>query len=313
MNVFDVLYTGKRRITEENVSAVLAWMLDPRGSHGWGAEFLRRLLDSWPEKKTFKEWKRKLPVGPGYGTESTATADVRLEYPVTPDGGDHFRFIDVLVSLSTGDGGAVTIILENKIRSGSVGQHQLLEEYAGLVADLEQSGSKSGIALLYVVPAMSPRVDAEIKELPQELPKHVLTWSGEEHSMESILRSLLQDDADVKIGPLSTEVVALLKSFLMHVARGFSREPIGTERRASEYFTDYVAGIDGLAELADRRSDVFVGFEGGIDALRKRADENREELERRPFKWSEDDSSGNKRRKNWIPIGQVIQALGLSE
>ena len=44
------------------------------------------------------------------------------------------------MSLSTADGSAVTLILENKIRLGSVGQHQLLEEYSGLVADLEQSG-----------------------------------------------------------------------------------------------------------------------------------------------------------------------------
>jgi hypothetical protein len=171
MNVFDVLYTGKRRITEENVSAVLAWMIDPRGTHGWGAEFLRRLLDALPDKEVFRQWKRRLPSGPDYGSDEAASVSVRLEYPVSLAGGENSRAIDVLVSFSHPDLRALTLIIENKIRPGSVGEHQLLEEYQGLAEQLRETGKDDQIALLYLVPTAGSRAGKDFDEVPSDVPK----------------------------------------------------------------------------------------------------------------------------------------------
>lgn len=309
MNIFDVLYTGKRRITEENVSAVLAWMIDPKGTHGWGSEFLRRLLDTWPEKEVFREWKRRLPTGPGYGSETAANVTVRLEYPVSLAGGENFRAIDVLLSLAHPDVGEMTLIIENKIRSSSVGEHQLLEEYQGLLEQLREGRREHQIALLYIVPTLSPRTSREFDELPADVPKHLLTWQGQSDSIETILSRILTDDREAVISPLSADVVTVAKSFLVHVRNGFARERPDVGRGGEKYFEDYVTGIDGLIDLGQERTDVFIGFTGGLEAFKSRLEEDPDNLSARPFKWSADNTSGNKQKRNWIPISDVLGLL----
>jgi hypothetical protein len=109
---------------------------------------------------------------------------------------------------------------------------------------------------------------------------------------------------------LSAEVVTIVKSFLVHVRNGFSRGRSEAIRGGGTYFEDYVTGIDGLLELGKERKDVFIGFTGGIEAFKARLKENPDDLGSRPFKWSEDDTSGNKQKKNWVPIVDVLEVLG---
>ena len=44
MNLFRVMASGKRGINEENMSAVLAWLLHPGMDHGFGPAFLKTFL-----------------------------------------------------------------------------------------------------------------------------------------------------------------------------------------------------------------------------------------------------------------------------
>ncbi|MBC8176389.1 MAG: PD-(D/E)XK nuclease family protein [Desulfobacteraceae bacterium] len=44
MNIFDVLSQGKGRLNEENLSAILAFLLSPNQTHGLGDIFLRHFL-----------------------------------------------------------------------------------------------------------------------------------------------------------------------------------------------------------------------------------------------------------------------------
>jgi hypothetical protein len=136
-----------------------------------GAEFLRRLLDALPDKEVFRQWKRRLPSGPDYGSDEAASVSVRLEYPVSLAGGENSRAIDVLVSFSHPDLRALTLIIENKIRPGSVGEHQLLEEYQGLAEQLRETGKDDQIALLYLVPTAGSRAGKDFDEVPSDVPK----------------------------------------------------------------------------------------------------------------------------------------------
>ena len=46
MNIFKVLASGKSSFQEEQASALIAWLLNPRMEHGLGYAFLTRFVDS---------------------------------------------------------------------------------------------------------------------------------------------------------------------------------------------------------------------------------------------------------------------------
>lgn len=108
---------------------------------------------------------------------------------------------------------------------------------------------------------------------------------------------------------MSADVGTIVKSFLVYVRNGFFRGRAEATRSGGAYFEEYVTGIDGLLELGEERKDVFIGFTGGIQAFKARLKENPDDLGSRPFKWSEDDTSGNKRKKNWVLIVDILSAL----
>lgn len=58
MNLLDILSSGKRNLSEENVSSLLAWLLDPSQSHGCGPLFLKDTLNKIDTNK-FNYW---LPI-----------------------------------------------------------------------------------------------------------------------------------------------------------------------------------------------------------------------------------------------------------
>lgn len=50
MNVFDALSMGKGRLNEENLSAMLGYLLSPTQTHGLGSSFLALLLNTLKEE-----------------------------------------------------------------------------------------------------------------------------------------------------------------------------------------------------------------------------------------------------------------------
>jgi hypothetical protein len=80
---------------EENISRVIAKLLDPRGGHGQGSVFLQKFLERiFPQRETFR---------------NLETSKVLTEYTI-PNG----RRIDILVVLPDG----FSIGIENRPRAG---------------------------------------------------------------------------------------------------------------------------------------------------------------------------------------------------
>ena len=50
MNIFHVLSQGRGRLNEENLSAMLGFLLSPKQTHGLGDLFLRRFLEAVAQK-----------------------------------------------------------------------------------------------------------------------------------------------------------------------------------------------------------------------------------------------------------------------
>lgn len=110
LNVWSV--AGLRRDELRN-AAVLAWFLDPRGSHGFGAEVLRAFLD---------EVAGKAPGWPDLGRDLSRVTVVTEEWPL----GSETDRVDVAI-----DGPDFALFVEVKI--GAVEGPDQLRRYAALV------------------------------------------------------------------------------------------------------------------------------------------------------------------------------------
>jgi len=294
MNLFDILSAGKRDLNEENVSSFLAWILDPKQSHGCGSLFLNRLLNI-VDKDKYQPWLSKI-----------LNVDVLLEEEVETNSGSK-RFIDIVIIISCTDKKSIIFAIENKIREGVYDKLQLKEEYEGLIKNY----GDADISLLYLTPNKS------VTLLPNDFKIYSLNWSdfSNETNYSTIVgmfRNILKDDSVAKINPLSNELKFVLKSFIVFAEKGFrayNNKTQASVKIGNKYFKDSVLGIDGVRELlkqneSDKNGNIYIGFVGGINALKKI---NIEQLVSRPFKW--DDNLENKIKTNWIPIEQFIETI----
>jgi hypothetical protein len=103
-NIFDVLKSTHNEIRHSNI---LAWLLNPEGSHGLGGLFLRRWL-----MRVLHESEDAPPIDP-VSVDSTPfkSVSVRREW----------HNIDLLVEIETTAGLKWVICIENKVRSGQGG------------------------------------------------------------------------------------------------------------------------------------------------------------------------------------------------
>ena len=294
MNLFDILSAGKRDLNEENVSSFLAWILDPKQSHGCGLLFLTRLLNIVDNDK-YQPWLSKIQ-----------SVDVLLEEKVETNSGRE-RSIDIVIIIRCTDGKYIIFAIENKIRECVCDKLQLQEEYEGLI----KSYPDADISLLYLTP------NKLVTLLLNDFKINSLTWAdfGNETNYSSIvvmLRTILKDDFDAKINPLSNELKFVLKSFIVFAENGFRAQINKTQvtvNRRNKYFKDSVVGIDGVRKLqkqneSDKNDNLYIGFVGGINTLKKK---DIEQLVNRSFKW--DDNLDNKIKANWIPIEKFIETI----
>jgi hypothetical protein len=307
MNLFDVLYSGKRDITEENMSALLGWMLDPGQSHGWGNLFLAEFLRAIDEKR-FESFIAQLPSQVSYKSKNRTWAMVVLEEPVTT-GSNEQKDIDLVLYLEGNHSSPKYVLIENKIRSGSVTLGQLNAEIEGFLNG-EHVIAKDDFAFVYLTLQDELAAASEFKSISENLLSAHLSWRKSNlDSVETVLETFLQKESAGEISPFSYELTWLMKSTLGFIRTGFRSRP---ERIKSEstggnvYFEGTVDGIEGLKELAAQGETYYIGFNGGLEALR-RSDPGF--LENRRYKYDSDLDRGNKRPGNWIELTDFLKEL----
>jgi hypothetical protein len=314
MNLFDILSAGKRSLNEENVSSFLAWVLDPKQSHGCGALFLTRLLNI-VDKEKYQPWLSKI---------QNTSVNVLVEEQVLTNA-EKSRDIDIVIVISSAknndESESIILAIENKIREGSCDNLQLKEEYEGL----KNSYKDSDITMLYLTPSKSSKFTEAFALLPDSISKCHLTWADSANeangsTIVSLLRVIIQDDLNAKINPLSSELKFVLKSFILFAENSFRSQVNKTlspmalssaQRAYAPHYKDKVDGFDGVLELCweqqtkkDPASEIYIGFLGGVKSIEK---QSTEQLEKRPYKW--DDNLDNKVKSNWIPIMQFVDII----
>lgn len=128
-NIFDVLRSTHNEIRHSNI---LAWLLDPKGSHGLGDLFLRRWL-----MRVFHEAQINPPIDPvAINTDLFRSVTVHREW----------LHIDLLLEIVRRDGQKWIICIENKVRAGQ-GNEQLARYHEKVEGSYKPPAVKAYILL----------------------------------------------------------------------------------------------------------------------------------------------------------------------
>lgn len=239
MNIFKVLSQGNGRITETNMSAMLAYLLTPTETHGLGDVFLKKFLkiiDS--EMEFYNMWL----------SSDSLVAEIRIESPYEIN--EKTRSLDIDISIYKRNpqneyNELVRIGVENKIKANSAEKEQFNEEYLGLKEEVD---SDTNIIMVFLTPKSD---DKKLKEEYDELNlgsvgKHRKTWiywhdeditgpilkaMGQKNkprfakSITEILLEILKEESLASIDPISDYVRHTLKAFIQHIKTVLSPEP----------------------------------------------------------------------------------------
>jgi hypothetical protein len=263
MNIFKVLASSRKRFSEEQASAMLAWLLNPTMEHGLGYAFLNQLCEktgiSHPDFQIIMR---------NNGTDAQVT--VGLELNVL------YGFIDVVLFL----GDSEIISIENKIYEKSASNEvQLSDQYKGL----KEKYPDKKINMVFLVPddSLSGAVDKEYENLKVEGKdtRNKISWKTE---IREIIGAILKDESEGKISPVTEYIKHTLKAFSNFIQDDFSgyfyektTSPSGINPKTE--------GTKTVTEIKKDTTIQFVGVKNGISGLLRI---NADELSSRHFQYT---------------------------
>lgn len=282
MNLFKVIASGKKSFSEEQASAVLAWLLNPQMEHGLGYAFLARFIRALQGGDQLTALANKLTTRLRDDDEHDDNLVCLLE-DMVPD-----AYIDIVFQLFN----CWVLAIENKIYEGSVENGQLIREYNGLCQ--KDAYSDCHKALIYLVPCaevLPPKTEKEYNSLkPTDIQtgdiKRLVTWQkssvidsatgAEAPSIVGLLEEMLREEATGRIEPLPEYTRHTLKAFIMFINAGFSGYMYEPKARTGGH-NQNTEGIKTYSGLLHEKFQ-YVGVQGGlarilqmdVDVLRSR-------------------------------------------
>lgn len=258
MNIFKALSYGNGRITETNISSVLAYLLNPTEDHGLNYEFVNEFVKSlnfYNEEELLKKYS---------SSYINYDINVLLEFPVSvkeTNSAKSRRSIDILLEFydkydkKDNPNPVFSICVENKIIDTSFSDmSQISDEILGLENNYKENKNKPEIYFVLLCPKDSKEKinnsfsDETIKNYKKT---HIL-WKGNKHDkyITKIINNILKKESTGKIDPISTEIKFILKSFLSFINNGFQSK---CEQQKQNEKTDYGRPvIEYLRELYDK-------------------------------------------------------------
>lgn len=237
MNIFTALSQGKGRLNEENLSAMLAFLLTPTQTHGLGDVFLRRFLITVAKAcDEFQRFEEMLAIA------KPLQAEVFLEVPYSC--GNKRRIIDIELQLYTRvfnpNSSEMEMVevhrlaIENKVKPQAADAEQFKEEFLGILQDIGEEDKVQVTMIFLTPPGAHPKLVEEYQMLnEQTLNRHKkvwLHWADEDKSDEHIvalIRELLKSEAEAEISPVSEYLRHTLKAFVRHILES----PAGTSSK----------------------------------------------------------------------------------
>ena len=226
MNIFTVLSQGNGRLDEENISAMLGFLLDPNKSHGLGDLFLREFLKLISDLSGNNIFDNILK-------SKSIKAEILLEreYESKPKN----RIIDIEIKIypenrKSGKKGndfheIHRIAIENKIKSSSAQIEQFNEEFLAIREDLDDDVQ---LTMVFLTPSGNHNKlnreygELDVKTLGNNI-KVWLKWTSEneertnKNSICSIITNIINREACCEITPINEYVKHTLKAFVRHL------------------------------------------------------------------------------------------------
>jgi hypothetical protein len=296
MNIFKVLATGKK-LAEEQMTALLAWLLNPEKEHGLGYELLKRFIVSISNgNSTLTEISNNLFEE----FISVAVKDVGIELEKNVPAAR----LDMLISIEEWKIG-----VENKVNPDAADDlQQLNKEYNGLITKYGDNKCilvflvpTDGLGVLhYKVQRVYDTFDrAQLR--PGEFLK-IMTWQKNDigfPTIISLLDNLLRDEVAGKIKPLNDYARNTLKALSLFINDNFS----GYERENIRIRNENCLRMRGDEIL--NKSDGFVGIKGGVIGLIR---QNIEKIKTTHYKFGDIPENGQ-----WVSVNIFQQICNYKE
>ena len=160
MNIFSALAQGRGNLNEENMSAMLSFLLSFDKSHGLEDLFLRRFLEN------IREIKEDEQLFSDILDNEKNNVEVFLENPYEYK--NKVKYVDIDLKLFSGNSFThlkeeYRIIIENKIRPSSADPVQLKEQYIAVKNDIYNNETDNPeIIMIFIIPS------GEYKKLKEE-------------------------------------------------------------------------------------------------------------------------------------------------
>ena len=231
MNILKVLSSYSGRITETNISAILAYLLDPSADHGIGYELVNqfiRVLCRHEDKQgilhTYLEnySDYDIVVRPEFRVDVAETGSNKTK-----------RVIDIVLKFYKSDENTKNentkkleflVGIENKISDASLSDlNQVYDEIYGLHKNYNETKNKSiQIFFILICPERNEKIDKSFQNT-QNFTKNYILWKEKEgeDSIINMITTILKDESIGKIDPLSTEINYILRSFISFVNNNF--------------------------------------------------------------------------------------------
>jgi len=234
MNIFTVLSQGKGRLNEENLSAMLGFLLSPSQTHGLGGIFLKQFLNVVAQEcGDINRFDDILDTG------KPLKADVILESAYSLN--DHKkRVVDIEIriygDLPILDDPEIPelhrIVIENKIKVTSSDSQQLKEEFLAISQDIEGDETVKVTMVFLTPPGNFKNQTDEYQNLDDTILKtHKKAWlrwaedKGSNH-ISSMLKKLLKRESEAEISPFHEYLRHTLKALIIHIEENINVSPI---------------------------------------------------------------------------------------
>lgn len=280
MNIFKVIASGKKPFAEEQMSAVLAWLLHPQMEHGLGNQMLIRFVkaigidDMDDLRHSFRD-----------NNDSISCA---LEYYV--EGLGDRAFIDIVYFVEK-----YVIAIENKIYSSSVSKDQLKREFNGIMKEFPDKK----VILVYLLPELPENDNVKSSKEYNQLNadnKKLISWK---ETICDIIGELLADESIGKIEPIpeyTRHTLKALSVFARSDFKGYDYE----KASGSGGDNPSTQGRYSVVELQLKKMG-FVGVQHGLSGLVKMSIID---LKKMKFQYTEIDMSS---KINWISLRDFIE------
>jgi hypothetical protein len=264
MNIFKVLASAPRnRFSENQVSAMLAWLLNPYMDHDLSYEFLLKFLERIGVEDTVIK-RLKLSI-----TDKNENAEIKiyLEYDVGES------IVDIVLVID----GKYYISIENKIYpDAAVNEDQLRIQYECL---RERINKEDQIIIVFLVPTEQGKlIDAEYANLKVKgLDKQTkVTWQ----EITDDIQDILKREENCEISPLSEYLRHTLKAFSVFIKNGFRGYNPEKKKNVAMINPKADKGYMLIAEIDKDETITFIGVARGYEGLTKI---DVQELQRKKF------------------------------